>query len=106
MEVLSVMMQGAPTPEAIARLANESPDKWATMIKTMATLSGYHDKIEVSKELNINVSLMGDAELMEHLGNLNKELIRMGIEAPSDDSPIDVDASQQQTKKEEPEGSP
>ena len=67
LEILADLMQGAPTPEAIADFAEQHPDRWASALKTVAHLGGFHDKLEVTHNLNLHISNLGDAQLEELL---------------------------------------
>jgi hypothetical protein len=85
-EVLTELMQCVPTPDKIQEFANSYPDRWANAIKSMASLSGFHEKMEVSGNINVEVHNMGDAELLVRLKKLNQQLDEMGIS--SEEKPI------------------
>jgi len=57
-----------------------NPDKWATMIKTIANLGGYNDKLLIENNINIDIQLKGDAELIEHLQTLTGKLKALGFD--------------------------
>ena len=78
-EVLSELMKGIPTVDNIRIFANAHPDRWANCIKVMATLAGYHDKLEIQGNLALDVNKLGDAQLMAKLEELGAQIKSMGI---------------------------
>jgi len=76
-EVLANMMNCMPTPESLERFANEYPDRWANAVNTMSRLAGYHDKLEITGNVMLEVQGMGDAELIAKLSELDDTLKRM-----------------------------
>ena len=78
-EILAELVQGIPTPENLKLFASEHPDRWVTAIKTMANLAGYHDKLEIEGNINLDINKMGDAQLMTRLDELSAQIKTMGI---------------------------
>jgi hypothetical protein len=89
LEILSHFMAAAPTPEAMRVFANDHPDKWAQSIKTISQLYGYHDKLEIKGDLNVQITTMGDAELMDRLAEVEHQLNAKVIDHLSDVSEAD-----------------
>jgi len=78
-EILSELIAGIPTPENIRAFAADHPDRWVNAIKGMANLAGYHDKLDISGSIALDVNKLGDAQLMERLEDLGKKIDGMGI---------------------------
>ena len=72
MDVLTVMMQCRPTPEAMFAWAMEHPDRWANAIAIFAKLSGYTEKVEVEHN-HLHVHALSDAELLQRLSSLREQ---------------------------------
>jgi hypothetical protein len=45
----------------------------------MANLAGYHDKLEIEGNINLDINKMGDAQLMMRLDELSAQIKSMGI---------------------------
>jgi len=97
-EILSELIQCAPSPDNIQKFADEHPDKWANTIKTMANLSGFNDKLEIEGNVNIDIQLKGDAELISQLGELQGHLKKLGISIP-EQTVTDVEYEEVDTEK-------
>lgn len=75
-ECLAEIIQCVPEREALQEFANQYPDRWANAVKTMASLSGYHDKLEIENNIYLDIQGMGDAELLSKLDFLDAQLIK------------------------------
>lgn len=71
---LAETLMEKPDSPAIKRFANRYPDRWASMVATLARLAGYHDKTEETKTLNILISRMSDQEVLKNIAKLEGEL--------------------------------
>lgn len=78
-EIMAELISGIPTPENIHAFANDHPDRWAQCIKTMANLSGYHDKLEIKGNVLEDMNKLGDAQLIARLKELGDKIDSMGI---------------------------
>ena len=67
-------MGATPDPDALQAFADQYPDRWANAIGTLARLSGYHDKLLVEGNINVDIQMMGDADLMKELKETNRRL--------------------------------
>jgi len=76
-EVLSVLISAIPTPKAIQEFAEDHPDRWANAVRTMAALSGYHDKLEISGNIAVDIQTMGDAQLLAEIENISQKLDKL-----------------------------
>ncbi len=74
-EILADLIKCAPTKEAVHAFAQEHPDKWVNTVRTMARLSGYHDQLEITENVNIMIQSMGDTELESTLAALEQEIL-------------------------------
>jgi hypothetical protein len=77
MDILSMFMEGKPDPLSIKRFASENPDKWANAVGTIARLAGYHDKLEIEQNINIQISQLGDADLLALLEKSEEDILAM-----------------------------
>ncbi len=63
---LDKLLSAAPSQETLSEFAETKPNDWASMVKTMANLSGYADRTEVKLGGVIaQISDMSDAQLIE-----------------------------------------
>ena len=62
--LLTYLMQYIPDETSLQEFANQSPDKWAKMIEIFAKLSGYHEKVEVSSNVSVEINRLSDSELL------------------------------------------
>lgn len=65
-----------PKGLSLKRAAENNPLAWASSLKSIAQLAGYHDKHEVehSGEVLHKVQSMSDVELQSQLADLQREL--------------------------------
>ena len=75
-ECLAEIIQCVPEREALQEFANQYPDRWANDVKKMASLSGYHDKLEIENNIYLDIQGMGDAELLSKLDFLDAQLTK------------------------------
>lgn len=83
-EELANFLNASPTPDAIRRFAEKSPDRWANAISALARAAGYADNnIAIKAEQNIYLQIQGksDAELMVWLENT---FYALGLEPPAE----------------------
>lgn len=73
-EVLSFMMRCAPDQKSMEAFAREYPDRWASAIRTFSRLAGYHDKLDISHNIAVDISQMGDAQLLQKLEEVRAQL--------------------------------
>lgn len=90
MEILADLIQAAPTIEAIQKFAEEHPDRWAGAVKTLANLSGFHDKREIVGNINVTIGDLSDSQLQDRLAELNEKIIDITPEAHDPDAAIKV----------------
>lgn len=79
-EILSHLAKCAPDEKELQIFANQYPDRWANAVSTFARLSGYHEKLEIKGNIFLQINNMGDAELMQHLEEINSKLIDLEAE--------------------------
>lgn len=72
MDVLTVMMQCRPTPEAMFTWAMAHPDRWANAVAIFAKLSGYTEKVEI-ESTHLHVHTLSDAQLLQQLSQLRSQ---------------------------------
>lgn len=77
-EVLTELIGAVPSPMAIKDFAEDHPDRWANAIATMSRLAGYHDKLEITGNIAVDIHNMGDAQLMEEIKKINEKLDTVG----------------------------
>lgn len=80
-EILGEILQAVPTPEALQTFADAHPDRWANAIKSISNLAGFHDKLEIHGNVNLDIKTMGDAQLMERIKQVEGKLKEMGMDA-------------------------
>ena len=76
-EVLANLVNCEPEKSRLQEFANQYPDRWASAIKTMANLAGFHDKLEVSGNITIELAQMGDAQLLGRLEEVKEKLLAL-----------------------------
>lgn len=64
LDTLALIMSCTPSVEDITAFAADHPDRWANAVSTFARLGGFHDKLEITNNINISIQKMGDAELL------------------------------------------
>jgi hypothetical protein len=64
----------APSNEAIQAQAERYPDRWGQLTAILARLSGFNEKLEIEGSLNQQVTQMSDAQLLDRLSKLEKQL--------------------------------
>ena len=77
MDVLVKLMESQPDILALQMFAKENPDKWANTVQTIARLAGYHDKLEIEQNVNVQISSMADADLMHLLRESEAEIVAL-----------------------------
>ena len=82
-EVLARLMAAEPTQENVEAWANQHPDRWASAIKTMAQLSGFHEKIEVDQNFTFSIQQSSDVDLETRLKELQAILVEGEFEEVS-----------------------
>jgi hypothetical protein len=101
MDILSMFMEGKPDPLSIKRFASENPDKWANAVGTIARLAGYHDKLEIEQNINIQISQLGDADLLALLEKSEQDILAMTKQG---DGSYASDEAESSGKEKPPEG--
>lgn len=76
-EILARMTDCEPEQHRLQEFANQYPDRWASAIKTLANLAGFHDKLEVSGNITIELAQMGDAQLLDRLEEVKGKLLAL-----------------------------
>lgn len=92
-EILATALSAEPTPQAIRAFATKYPDRWAQMLTMLARLSGYNDKTEVDISINMQVSLLSDADLLARLATLEQRIageIDVTPQSPTSDNQVTV----------------
>ena len=79
-EILAEMLQCIPTPDALQEFADAHPDRWASAVGTMSKLAGYHDKLEIHGNVNMDIRIMGDAQLMAKIKEVDQKLVDLDME--------------------------
>ena len=64
-----------PTLESIQIAADKSPDRWVQAITMLAKLAGYHDKLELSGSIGVEIAMLSDADLLTRLEVVETELV-------------------------------
>lgn len=93
-EVLARLVDCEPEPARLQDFANQYPDRWASAIKTMAGLAGYHDHLEITGNITIELAQMGDAQLLMRLEEVKQKLLAL------DDDTIDGQSQEVDVKEE------
>lgn len=70
--LLAQLIGAAPTPEALRRFADKSPDRWAQALSILGGLAGYERGVV---EVNIfNIKGLSDSELMARLAEVEAQV--------------------------------
>ncbi len=77
-EVLAEALGCTPSREAMAAFSEKHPDRWAQCLAILGRLSGYKDEMAVAKDSNVSISLMSDAELIEEMHRLRRQVVAAG----------------------------
>jgi len=75
--ILAHLTHCIPTDEALQRFADDHPDRWANAVKTFSHLAGYHDKLEITGNVAVQVHLLGDAQLLAKIQDVEKKLLEL-----------------------------
>ena len=78
-EILAEMVQCIPTPDALQDFADAHPDRWANAVSTMSKLAGYHEKLEIHGNVNMDIRVMGDAQLMARNKEVDQKLVDLAV---------------------------
>jgi hypothetical protein len=90
-----------PTLESIQIAADKSPDRWVQAITMLAKLAGYHDKLELSGSIGVEIAMLSDADLITRLESVEGELIEGEYTASGSGPP-----GEDKEKMGDPEGPP
>ena len=99
-DILSFLMSCPPNETRLREFADQYPDRWANACKTFATLSGYHDKLEITGNIAIEVHNMGDAQLLAKLDEIEGKLKSIG--KVEDLKPVEYSEVENQNKEKPP----
>ena len=81
LDVMSRLLSCEPDANSMRIFANQYPDRWATACQRFASLAGYHDKLEISGNIVVEIHSMGDAQLLDKLAEVNKKLKVLNLKA-------------------------
>ena len=70
-ELVSVLLDNAPSQGAIVALAEKNHDRWGQLLAIVARLGGFNEKLEVEGTLTHSISSLSDAELADKIAALN-----------------------------------
>lgn len=76
--ILADYLGFAPTPDALKRFADKSPDRWMQGLTIIAGLAGYQKEVHVSADLNVNVHSMSDADIRAKREALAQRALEVG----------------------------
>lgn len=96
--ILAHLTHCIPTDEALQRFADEHPDRWANAVKTFSHLAGYHDKLEISGNVAVQIHLLGDAQLLDEIQKIEEKLVNL--------KPGEFEEIEEKVKKESAEALP
>ena len=82
-EILGTIIQAEPSPERWTEFANEYPEKWGHLIKTMAQLTGYTERSE-SVNLTLDLGKLSDLEIQQRIKQ------HLASNGPTDGGPLKV----------------
>lgn len=71
---LSVILCCSPNPENIKKFADNNPLDWARLVKIMAELSGYTEKLIIEHHKKEDLASLSDLELEARIRQLSSEL--------------------------------
>lgn len=91
-DVLTELLRVRPDTETLLSWAAAYPEKWATAVSIFARLAGYSDKLEIEESLNINISNLSDAALLQKLSELRTLFDVKAVMAPIDSSIQSLDS--------------
>lgn len=77
LDILAYLTGTIPDPVRLQEFANQYPDRWANACSTFAKLAGYSEKMEITGNIHLDVSVMGDAQLMQELEQVEKKLVEL-----------------------------
>lgn len=75
--VLARLLNLAPSDDAIGRIAEKNPDRWAQTLAIVGRLAGYSEKLEVEDSREMRLRKLSDMELEMRLAALEG-----AVEAP------------------------
>ena len=73
-DLLARFLRCAPSDEAIERLAERNPDRYAQALAIVGRLGGFNEKLELEGTLTHNLSQLSDAELLARMASLQGQL--------------------------------
>jgi hypothetical protein len=80
MDVLAKLLHCAPDEATLTAFADEHPDRWANAISQFAKMSGFHDKMEITNNVNVLIGQMGDAQLLHAWEESQKNILDLAPE--------------------------
>ena len=75
--ILAHLTHCIPSDDALQTFANDHPDRWANAVKTFSHLAGYHDKLEIPGNVHLQIHLLGDAQLLGKIQDVEKKLLEL-----------------------------
>ena len=63
-KALNDLLVAQPSMANLISFADTYPDRWAQAVSIMAKLAGYHDKLELTGNLTVDIGRMSDSQLM------------------------------------------
>ena len=83
---LAQILGHGPSDQAIADLAEKSPDRWAKLVAIFARVAGYSDLSQVEMGVTQRIEEMSDSELTEALAKLQAtvEVVRLDTQSNVD----------------------
>lgn len=77
---LAKLLGNAPSDDALTRIAERNPDRWAQALAILGKLAGFSDKLEVQANVHAQLSSMSDSELEQRLRDLERQVVPAAAE--------------------------
>lgn len=74
MDLLADFIGAAPSLDNIKEFAAMHPDKWASALRSLATIAGYSEKTESKVDHYIHIAELSDADLLQQLQQKRGEM--------------------------------
>lgn len=73
-DFLALLLGAHPTEANVLTFANNNPEKWANAVRTFATLTGYHEELEITHNVFALVKTMSDMDLEHQLRDIQSKI--------------------------------
>jgi hypothetical protein len=89
LDLLAIMLECAPSIEALNKMAEKSPEKYFLALGQLARTGGFTDKTETTHNVNLNIGQMSDSQLEDRARHL-AEVLQLAPSGAAIDADFEV----------------